>query len=98
MPDHQSNHRRWHDKDPVLSALLEKIQRLDEREQDQMMIEVKYIINKYDHTLIGKHIEEYKSRRRWYDKNPYTWLVINALKYSPPQLLDEVKSFLQSRL
>ena len=98
MTEDQSDNLRWHDQDPILRDLLEKVKNLTEKEQDQVMMELKYIINKHDDTLIGSHIEEYRLRRRWYDKNPYTWLVINALKYASPELIEQVKAFLTTRL
>jgi hypothetical protein len=38
------------------------------------------------------------TKRRWYDKNPYSWLVINSLKYSEKKLMNRVITYLNKEL
>jgi hypothetical protein len=34
------------------------------------------------------------NRRRWYDKDPYLWLIMNGLKYASDELLASVTKYL----
>jgi len=37
-------------------------------------------------------------KRRWYDQNPYCWLIINGLKYADDIFLQKVIDYLQREL
>jgi hypothetical protein len=37
-------------------------------------------------------------KRRWYDKSPFLWLVINALKYSDDDLITDIILYLKEKL
>ncbi len=89
--------RRWHDKDPVLRIALQKLAELPERQQEVLMMDVQRIIIKYDDGLIERNVSKFAIRRRWYDENPYTWLVINSLKYASPELRGKVSEFFLER-
>ena len=54
----------------------------------------------YDNELIDRHVLEFPmtNRRRWYDKDPYSWLIINALKYANKDLITDVILYLKGKL
>jgi hypothetical protein len=89
--------RRWHDKDPVLRVALQKLAELPERQQEVLMMDLQRVIMKYDDRLIERNVSKFSIRRRWYDKNPYTWLIINSLKYASPELREKVSEFFLQR-
>lgn len=89
--------RRWHDKDPVLRIALLRLAELPERQQEVLMMDLQRLIMKYDDGLIERNVSKFSIRRRWYDKNPYTWLIINSLKYASAELREKVSEFFLER-
>jgi hypothetical protein len=88
---------RWYDKYPGLQILLEKLKSLEKRERDRIIIYVKDLIIDHDKKLFDKCVFEFPmpKRRRWYDKNHFSWLVINSLKYAEEDFINEMTLFLQ---
>ena len=81
---------RWYDKDEKLASLIEALKFINEKKVEIIMMHIKKLIDAEEPDLIDNNLDEYQLRRRWYDKNPYTWLIINALKYASPKLTKEV--------
>ena len=54
----------------------------------------------YDNELIDRHVLKFPMtyKRRWYDKNPYSWVIINALKYANKDLITDVILYLKGKL
>jgi hypothetical protein len=90
-------HNRWYDKYPGLHLLLEKLESLEKRERDRIIIYVKDLIIDHDKKLFDKYVFELpvSKRRRWYDKNHFSWLVVNSLKYAEEDLITDITLFLQ---
>ncbi|HBE01066.1 MAG TPA: hypothetical protein DC049_01125 [Spirochaetia bacterium] len=86
---------RWYDTYPVLKDALEKIKHEKKENQVQFFSQINNIIMEYDENLTEKHIEKFHFKRRWYDKNPYSWLVINSLAWAEKPLLEAVISSLK---
>jgi hypothetical protein len=93
-------HNRWYDKFPGLHLLLEKLESLEKRERDRIMLYVKDLIIDHDKQLFDKYVFEFPvpQRRRWYDKNHFSWLVVNSLKYAEEDLITDVTLFLQEAI
>jgi hypothetical protein len=91
---------RWYDKYPELRSLLDKLRELKKRKRDAIILEIKEIIKKCDECLFDKYIFEFplSSQQRWYDKNPFSWLVINAMKYADEDLITDIILYLKERL
>lgn len=92
--------RRWYDQHPKLSAALEKLKPLKGKALDNMMIDLKNIICKHDPDLIDKYCSKFPMspyKRRWYDRDPYLWLVVNALRYADQSILDEIIDCIDNR-
>jgi hypothetical protein len=95
-----SGRRRWYDKHEGLSAALDKLRSTDDARQERIVEEVKKIITKRDPDLIERVCAEFPLspfRRRWYDKNPYLWLVVNALRYADDRTIREVVAHIGSK-
>jgi hypothetical protein len=92
--------KRWYDRNPELASLLERLKETDPREQERMVSEIKEIIMEYDSELMDRWVLEFPltTKRRWYDQNPYSWLVINSLKYADTRLLFGVIAYLRDKL
>jgi hypothetical protein len=93
-------HNRLYDKYLDLSYLIEKLKYLKKQERDKIISALKDLIMDYDNDFIGKHVLEFPlpNRRRWYDEDPLSWMVIHVLKYAEEDLLNKVNDFLKSNL
>ncbi|NOZ08745.1 MAG: hypothetical protein GXO91_07725 [FCB group bacterium] len=96
----KSNRNRWYDPPSKLGLHFEKMQFLREHERDAIIVGIKNIIMKHDPDLINRHILEFASfsRNRWYDADPYTWLIINSLKYAGNDIITEVIKYLEKKI
>ena len=97
---HVDSKNRWYDKYSDLRSLLEKLKGLKRRERDKIILDMKDLIIDYDDELIDRYVFEFPIplRRRWYDKSPFSWLVINVLKYANKDLITDVIIYLKERL
>jgi len=91
---------RWYDKYPDLSRSLEELKGLKKQDRDKLIHGLKDIILDYDNELFDKHVLEFPMtyRRRWYDKDPFSWLVINALEYVDEDLITDIILYLEEKL
>ena len=94
----QEKKSRWYDAYPDFSEALEWLKGLGKRERDKVILDLKNIIMEYDEELIDRHVLRFPltQKRRWYVRDPYSWLVINALKYADKELLDRVTTYLKA--
>jgi len=92
--------KRWYDENPELRKLLEKLKKLEKYERDVIFEDIKKLDDDFDSKLIDRHVMEFPMnlRRRWYDRDPYSWLVINGLKYADDVLLAKVIVCLKEKL
>jgi len=92
--------KRWYDKNKKLASLLGILRTLDPSDQERVVAEMKEIIMGYDQELMDRWVLEFPltTKRRWYDRNPYSWLVINSLKYADSRLLGGIILFLKDEL
>ena len=92
--------KRWYDANPVLRELLERLKITDNPKQEKLIGGIKDLIMSCDSELMDRWVLEFPltTKRRWYDKNPYSWLVINSLKYAEKKLQRRVISYLKKEL
>ena len=50
--------------------------------------------------LIDKYVMDFPMglKRRWYDKDPFSWLIINSLKYANKNLLEKVTALIKENI
>ena len=88
---------RWYDQHPKLARLLESFKEMPRKQRDSLICGVMAIIKNYDSKLLDKYVMEFPLnlyRRRWYDKDPYLWLMFNGLRYAERSLLKKVAFYL----
>lgn len=93
--------RRWYDKHPEFAHHLELLKHLPRERAQIIFEEIRLIMQEREPDLIEEHIEEFPlslNKRRWYDKEPYSWIIVNALKFSKDETLDLISDFLKKRL
>ncbi|MDY6933053.1 MAG: hypothetical protein SVZ03_02370 [Spirochaetota bacterium] len=90
---------RWYDKNPELSELFEQIKECNKRRRDEILLDVKNIIVESDPELIDRHVMEFSLdlKRRWYDKDPISWMIINGLKYADDKLIEQIVEYYRQR-
>jgi hypothetical protein len=90
------DNNRWYDKYPDLQKSIEKLKDLDKAERDEIIQGIKDLILNYDEELIANNAMEFPlgCRRRWYDSDPYAWLVINSLQYVDEDLITDIIIYL----
>ncbi|HUT65089.1 MAG TPA: hypothetical protein VMZ05_02960 [Spirochaetota bacterium] len=91
---------RWYDKHPELKQLLDVLKVSQISELEKVIGGMKELIMEHDPELMDRWVLEFPltTKRRWYDKDPYSWLVINSLKYADRGLLRGVILYLKGEL
>ncbi|MFW6138943.1 MAG: hypothetical protein ACOC7U_07205 [Spirochaetota bacterium] len=94
------NFLRWYDTYLDLRSYIDRLRDLDKKERERIIDEIYHLITSYDENLIDEHVLSFpmSQRRRWYDKDPYSWMVINGLKYADERLLDKIVDRLRQKL
>jgi len=75
---------RWYDQYPELAECLEGLKNMDHEMRDTMVRDILKLIRSRRPDLLeaGRSLEFPLDlhRRRWYDRDPYTWLAVNTLR------------------
>ena len=95
-----SDSKRWYDAIPELRAQIERLKNINKEKRDKIFDGIKHLESDFDSKLIDRHVLEFplNLRRRWYDQDPTSWLMINALKYADRPLLQRVIDYLKLKL
>jgi hypothetical protein len=91
------NHNRWYDNYQDLSELLDKIKSSKKEKKDSIFLKIKDLITTFDPKLIENHVLDFpmNQKRRWYDKDPFSWLIVNSLKFADMNLINKVIELLK---
>jgi hypothetical protein len=92
---------RWYDKDPALATYLESFQKMKKNLREELYTGIIEILRENSSTLIDDNAMEFPldlPQRRWYDKDPYMWLIFNGLRMAEKPLLEEIKKYLASKI
>ncbi len=91
---------RFYDKYEELSTFLEGLKTMPLPDRDGLVGEILELINQRSPDLlsVGKAMRFPLQicRRRWYDRDPYLWLVFNAIRSASPELIREITDFFRS--
>lgn len=74
---------------------------LDKGNSEEIFEEVREIIQNKEPGVIDQHVDEFPlsaDKRRWYDKEPYSWMIVNAMKFVRDDTLERVNRHLKDRL
>lgn len=93
---------RWYDNHPRFRECIEKIKDFEKEERNMMVQGIITFINQSHYAeLIGEKAIDFpldSDRRRWYDKSPYLWLVMNGLQYADEKFINRVAEYLEERI
>jgi hypothetical protein len=88
---------RWYDKNNRLSSLLESLKDMPAGKRDKLISGMMALVKSESSDLLDQFVMDFPldiNRRRWYDKDPYLWLIMNGLKYASDELLVSVTKYL----
>lgn len=88
--------QRWYDKHERLANHLEKLKTMPEKQRNELLKDLIAFGRLLDPDLFEKHLLEYPldlKKRRWYDDDPYLWVVVNGLKFASDEILKKVVAF-----
>jgi hypothetical protein len=89
--------KRWYDAHEEFALWLEALKTAKARERDKIVAKVLEIITADAPELLEKYLLDFpldQKRRRWYDRDPYLWLMVNGLEHAGVKLLRKVTVFL----
>ncbi len=89
---------RWYDKYEKLGQQIENLKEMDPEQRDALIKGIMTIIKEKSPELLEDFMLEFPikiKRRRWYDNDPYLWLLMNGLKNGEDELLLRVADFLE---
>ena len=93
--------RRWYDNNKELSRVLNDIKSLETDLRIQVVQGVLNLVNNANPNLIENFIANYRFdifKNRWYDEDPYLWLIYNGLYYGDEKLKNDVIEFLKQKI
>jgi hypothetical protein len=92
---------RWYDKHEGLANHLEALKILPKRRLNELLKDLITFARLLHPTLFEDHLLEYPldlKRRRWYDDDPYLWLVVNGLRFTDDDVIGKVVAFFDKQL
>ncbi|RPJ08849.1 MAG: hypothetical protein EHM28_03190 [Spirochaetaceae bacterium] len=92
--------RRWYDINSELAWFFEQIQGMQNQDRVSVVQGILTIINKANPALIEDFISNYRMdlyHHRWYDSDPYLWLIYNGLSMGGKNLTTEVVQYLKQK-
>jgi len=76
---------RWYDNDATLAASLDGLASAPPAHRQQAVQRALALLESLDAGVLERHIDHFPlsaQRRRWYDRDPETWLLFNGLRHT----------------
>ena len=89
--------KRWYDAHEEFAVLLEALKTAKARDRNRTVAGVLEIITADSPELLEKYLLDFpldQKKRRWYDQDPYLWLMVNGLEHAGVKLLRKVTAFM----
>ncbi len=90
--------KRWYDANRKLRFYLESLQKVDRPLREKIVRDLMELVKEYDGVLLDRFAEEYPlemRKQRWYDQNPYLWILFNGLRYASDEVIDLVIEYFE---
>jgi hypothetical protein len=81
---------RWYDRMPALAGALDSLRTSKAASRDKCIREILALVKDKSPGLLDRFVMQFPLnlfRRRWYDTDPYIWLVFNGLRFADDDLL-----------
>lgn len=92
---------RWYDRDRKLSCLLDSFKTMEEKSRDKLCTGIINLIRKNQASILDDGVVESPleyPNRRWYDKDPYLWLIFNGLSRANNKVIQIVTDYLEKNV
>ncbi|MBN1758786.1 MAG: hypothetical protein JW863_10730, partial [Chitinispirillaceae bacterium] len=92
---------RWYDKHESLANHLESLKKMPKRQLNEMLKDLITLARLLRPSLFEEHLLEYPldlKKRRWYDDDPYLWLLINGLRFAEDDIILKVVAFFDKQV
>ena len=93
---------RWYNKRAKLRERLDAFKEMDQKSRDPLLKGIMDLVKKYDPNLLcyekAFDFPLTLNRRRWYDKDPYLWMMFNTLEAADDTLLQSVEDYLEKEM
>lgn len=89
--------KRWYDSHRV-GKQLDLLKGMAKKKRDPIILSILAIVKKYGSSFIDNAVVEFPlepNQRRWYDADPYLWIIFNGLQRADIKLLDEIAIYLE---
>jgi hypothetical protein len=89
---------RWYDANKKLRYYLESLQNVDRPMREKVVKDLMELVKEYDGQLLDRFAEEYPleiRKQRWYDQNPYLWILFNGLRYASDEVIEMVIEYFE---
>lgn len=90
--------KRWYDTYEPFAIQLERLKTAPAGKRDRMVADVLEIICTDAPELLENYLMDFpldQKKRRWYDLDPYLWLMVNGLEHAGLELLKKVTVFME---
>ncbi|MBD3422313.1 MAG: hypothetical protein GF398_19545 [Chitinivibrionales bacterium] len=90
--------KRWYDGYEKLAFYLEQLKGMEHQHRDKLIKAILEIIRAKAPHLMEDFLLEFPldmQRRRWYDQDPYLWLMINGMRFGEDDLIKEVIDYFE---
>lgn len=92
---------RWYDKHKNLARHLEKFKGMETRRRNRIVRDVLKIVREMNPGILEEFLLDFPLdviRRRWYDEDPYLWLLFNGLEHADQPLLERITNHLRTTM
>lgn len=92
---------RWYDKHEGLANHFEALKAMPPKRLEEMLKDLIALGRLLDPNLFEEHLLEYPldlKKRRWYDDDPYLWLVVNGLRFASDDIINKVVAFFDKQI
>jgi hypothetical protein len=92
-----STSKRWYDAYQPFAEQLERLKTATVKNRDRIVAAVLEIICTDAPELLENYLMDFpldQKKRRWYDQDPYLWLMVNGLEHAGLKLLKKVVAYM----
>lgn len=93
--------KRWYDKHPELAQYLERFRTMEVKRRDTLVKGIVALARKSAPSIFEDFLLDFPldlHRRRWYDRDPYLWLMFNGLAYAKEDVVGAVTRYLRENM
>jgi hypothetical protein len=94
----KSSLKRWYDSNEKLRNYIESLKSIEPVLRNKIVRDLMECVRKKNPSLLDSFVEEYPletRNQRWYDQDPYLWILMNGLKYADDDIIISVIDYFE---